>query len=43
MPLLPRDPDHDIDAELRRLLDRETNRMLVDAAPAWDADDDPEA
>ena len=42
MPLLPRDPEHDIDAELRRLLDIETRRYLVDAAPAWDTDDDPE-
>lgn len=42
MPFLPRDPEHDIDAELRRLLAIETGRYLIDAAPAWTCDD-PEA
>ena len=42
MPLIPRDPDHDIDAELRRMIAREEARYLTDAAPVW-ASDDPDA
>ena len=42
MPLIPRDPDHDIDAELRRMIARETARYLTDRAPVW-ASDDPDA
>ena len=42
MPLIPRDPDHDIDLELRRMIAREEARYLADAAPAW-ASDDPDA
>lgn len=39
---LPRDPEHDIDSELRQMLTREETRYLLERVPAADDSDDPE-
>ena len=43
MRLIPRDPEHDIDAELRAMIAREYGRYVLDAAPMAGDGDDPEA